>query len=607
MKKLPCLEPSGVVFTRLWSLFAFLRGARHQPPESIFISMKTFISAGLVLILGVAASAQPAPTPPLGAAAVTAPFSVAISVDAGKPIGELKPIWRFFGADEPNYAYMKDGKKLIGELGGLRPQEVYFRAHNLMTSGDGTPAYKWGSSNIYTEDAAGQPVYDWTIVDRIFDTYRARGVRPYAQLGFMPEALSTHPEPYHHEWRPGGGSGPITAGWAYPPKDYAKWGELVYQWVNHCVQRYGRAEVEQWYWEVWNEPNGAGYWHGTVEEFCKLHDYAVAAVRRALPNARVGGPEVAGAGGKFMQDFLAHVARGTDYATGQTGTPTDFVSFHAKGSPGFVDGHVRLGISNQLRTADAGFALIAAVPELKNKPIVIGESDPDGCAACQGPQLGYRNTAMFSSYEAAVFAREYLLADRRGVNLEGALTWSFEFEDQPFFAGQRTLANNGIDLPVMNIFRMFSKMGGQRLTTTSTSEIPLDAIMRSGVRGTPDVSALTSLDGKKLCAMVWHYHDDDVAGPDAAVELTINHLALLAGEAKVTQYRIDADHSNAFTVWKKMGAPTAPNVAQYAQLVKAGQLEMLEPATTVRVENGAATLKLDLPRQAVALVVIDWN
>ena len=190
---------------------------------------------------------------------------------------------------------MKDGRKLIGELGALRPKQVYFRTHNLLNTGDGTPALKWGSTNVYTEDAQGRPVYDWTVLDRIFDTYVARGVRPYAQIGFMPKALSTNPEPYQHEWRPGLRYDAINAGWAFPPKDYAKWAELTYQWVKHCVERYGRAEVEQWYWEVWNEANISAYWRGSPDEFYKLHDYAIAAVRRALPTARVGGPDVAGA------------------------------------------------------------------------------------------------------------------------------------------------------------------------------------------------------------------------------------------------------------------------------------------------------------------------
>src|SRR4029079_18362715 len=155
-------------------------------------------------------------------------------------------------------------------------------------------------------------------------------------------------------------------------------------------------------------------------------------------------------------------------ATGKVGTPIDFISFHAKGAPKFVDGHVRMGIAEQLRTIDGAFATIASYPELKGKPIVIGESDPDGCAACQGPQLGYRNGTRYASYTAASFARKYELADRHGVNLEGALTWAFTFEDQPYFAGFRQLATNGIDLPVLNVFRMFGRMSGKRIAAESS-------------------------------------------------------------------------------------------------------------------------------------------
>jgi xylan 1,4-beta-xylosidase len=245
--------------------------------------------------------------------------------------------------------------------------------------------------------------------------------------------------------------------------------------------------------------------------------------------------------------------------------------------------------------------MIAAVPELKDKPIVIGESDPDGCAACQGPQLGYRNTALYASYEAAVLARHYVLADRRGVNLQGACTWAFEFEDQPYFSGQRTLANNGLDLPVMNVFRMLAQMGGQRVATHSSGEQPLDAIMRSGVRGAPDVGAMASLAPGKLCVLIWHYHDDDVPGPDAAVTLSLDHLPAAAKAARLTHYRIDAAHSNAFALWKQLGSPTAPTEAQYTQLERAGQLTALAPVP------GRNALEFTLPRQGVSLVVLDWT
>jgi xylan 1,4-beta-xylosidase len=548
-------------------------------------------------------------TVPLPAQTAEAPaepaFPVTIQVDASQTKGALRPIWRFFGADEPNYATMKDGRKLLTELGELKPGSVYFRAHNLLNTGDGTPALKWGSTNAYTEDAQGNPIYNWTGVDRIFDTYLARGIHPYLQIGFMPQALSIKPEPYQHEWRPGLRYDAISAGWAFPPKDYAKWGELVYQWTKHCVERYGRAEVEQWFFEVWNEPNGAAYWRASPEEFYKLHDYAVDAVRRALPTARVGGPDVAGTGGKFMDNFLTHVVSGTNYATGAKGTPTDFLAFHAKGAPVFVDGHVRMGISTHLSGINNGFAKIAAVPALKAKPIVIGESDPEGCAACQGPQNGYRNGTMYSSYTAASFAREHDLADRHGVNFEGALTWAFEFEDQPYFAGFRALGSNGLDLPVLNVFRMFSRMSGQRIAARSSAEVPLETMLKTGVRDRPDVAAFASLDGRKLCVMVWHYHDDDLAGPDAAIELTAAGLGPVSGPATLTHYRIDQDHSNSYTAWKRLGSPIAPNDDQYVQLEKAGKLALLGPAEKVRIEDGKATLKFTLPRQGVSLLVLE--
>jgi xylan 1,4-beta-xylosidase len=533
------------------------------------------------------------------------PFPVSIRVDAAKPQGELKPIWRFFGADEPNYAYMQHGSTLIGELGELRPKQVFFRAHNLLTSGDGTPALKWGSTGVYRQDAQGQPIYDWTIVDRIFDTYLARGVRPYAQIGFMPQDLSIKPEPYQHHWSPRAKYDEIYTGWAHPPKDYDKWAELVYQWVRHCVEKYGQAEVETWYWEVWNEPN-IGYWRGTPEEFRKLHDYAIAAVRRALPTAKVGGADSAGSGGKFTRDFFEHCLRGKNYATGQVGTPLDFVSFHAKGAPTYLDGHVRMGIANQLRTVEDGFRIVASYPELKGKPIVIGESDPEGCAACQGPQLAYRNGTMYSSYTAASFARKHELAEKHSVNLEGALTWAFEFEGQPYFAGFRSLATNGIDKPVLNVFRMFSKMAGQKLAVESDHAVPLAAILKDGVRGRPDVTALASLDKSRLALLVWHYHDDDVPGPPAEVDLMVTGLPAQAGAAHLEHFRIDEDHSNAFTAWKRLGSPQEPTPEQYAQLQQAAQLAALTDPARAPIEGGAVKLRFQLPRQALSLLLLDW-
>ena len=539
------------------------------------------------------------------------PFDVHMSVDASKTVGHLAPIWRFFGADEPNYATMKDGRKLMGHLGALRPGDVYFRAHNLLNTGDGTAAFKWGSTNIYTEDKDGRPVYDFTVTDRIIDTYVQRGVHPYLQLGFMPQAMSSAPagEPYQHSWRPGFAYNLIEGAWNAPPKDYAKWEELAYQWTRHNIERYGRDEVRKWYFEVWNEPNGSSYWRGTHDEFFKLHDYAIAGIRRALPEARVGGADFAGSGGAFMDEFLQHVVHGQNAATGGTGTPTDFLSFHAKGSPKYIqdkngDGHVRMGIAAQLKTADSGFMKIAAVPELKAKPIVIGENDPEGCAACPGAQNAYRNGTLYASYTAATYPRLWSLAQKRGVNLDGALTWAFEFEDQPWFAGYRQLSTNGIDLPVLNVFRLFAKLGPDEVAATSDAEVPLDSIEANGVAGAPDVGVLaTRTPDHKLAIFVWHYHDDDVSGPVAHVKLHISGLT--AGTLKVTQWRVDGNNGNAFTAWQKMGSPQSPDEKQYQSLEAMSAMQPQTWPAPVATTGGGAELDFSLPRQGVSLLIVE--
>jgi xylan 1,4-beta-xylosidase len=290
------------------------------------------------------------------------------------------------------------------------------------------------------------------------------------------------------------------------------------------------------------------------------------------------------------------------------GTPVDFVSFHAKGAiPVYTNGIVRMGISAALRTMDSSFRIIASFPEFKDKPIVIGECDPEGCAACQGEQFGYRNNSVYASYTAACFARALDLAKNREVNLEGALTWAFEFENQPPFAGFRAVATDGIDLPVLNVFRMFSKMPEQRVAVESDGAVSLEDIVRHGVREKPDVSALAASGKNQLAVMVWHYHDDDVTGPVAEVNLTLDGLPQNIHQARLHHFRIDADHSNAFTVWKKMNSPMKPTPEQFAQLEKAGQLAELEAPKNVTVEKGEVHLQMNLPRQAVSLLVFDYT
>ncbi|MEX2600027.1 MAG: hypothetical protein WD355_00185 [Balneolaceae bacterium] len=563
---------------------------------------------GAILVISLAAVSstqirQPLPEDP-----------VAIHVDLSQTVGELTPAWAYIGYDEGNYTYLPDGRGLLTDYANLSKVPVYVRAHNLLNTHEGSPiALKWGSTNVYTEDEEGNPVYDFEMMDRIVDTWIDRGMKPMMEIGFMPKALTSHDGPYRHYWEPGDPYNDVYTGWAYPPNDYEKWGELIYEWVRHSVERYGQEEVESWYWQPWNEPN-ISYWQGTREEFFKLYDYAADGVKRALPTAKIGGPNSAGASSSgassFLREFLEHCRSGTNYATGETGSPIDFFGFHAKGSPSMTrDGHVRMGMGNQLRQLEAGFEILDSFPEFRDLPVILGESDPEGCAAC-GRVFGYsendyRNGTMFSSYTAASFARKYELADRFGTNFQGAISWTFTFPDFPLFSGFRSFSTtHNISKPVLNVMRMFGLMGGDRVAVESESPYTAETIIAEGVRSEPDIHGLASLEGETASVMVWNYHDDDVAAAPAAIALSVGSIP--AERVQIHHYRIDDEHSNAFTVWREMGAPQQLTRKQLETLRNAGQLELFTSPRWADVEEGQVNLEFDLPRQGVSLVQLTW-
>ncbi|MEX1010477.1 MAG: hypothetical protein WDZ29_00295 [Balneolaceae bacterium] len=537
-----------------------------------------------------------------------------ISVDLNTREGEMTPIWAYIGYDEGNFTYLPDARDLLDDFAEMSRGPVHVRAHNLLNTHEGSPiALKWGSTNVYTEDEDGNPVYGFRMMDRIVDTWIARGMIPVMEIGFMPRALTTHDGPYRHHWQPGDPYGDIYTGWAYPPNDYDKWADLVYEWVKHSVERYGQEEVEKWWWQLWNEPNIA-YWQGTWDEYNKLHDYTAYGLKRALPTARIGGPNTAGAASgnspRFLQQFLEHCANGTNYATGETGSPLDFFGFHAKGWPSFTnDGHVRMGMGNQLWQFESGFEILKSFPEFADIPIILGESDPEGCAACGRvfgyPENDYRNGTMFSSYTASAFAKKFEMADHFDVNFHGAISWTFTFPDQPIFSGFRSFSTtHGINKPVLNVMRMFGLMGGDRVAVESDYGLSAFEVIEDNVREDPDINGFATLEGNTASVMVWNYHDDDVPAPPALVNLQIDGVP--SDRVRVHHYRIDEHHSNAYTVWREMGAPQQLTKRQLEEIHKAAELENYKSPEWVTTNSGTADLEFSLPRQGVSLVQLIW-
>jgi xylan 1,4-beta-xylosidase len=310
----------------------------------------------------------------------------------------------------------------------------------------------------------------------------------------------------------------------------------------------------------------------------------------------------------MLRTFLQHTSAGTNYATGKMGTPLDLITFHAKGSPTFVDNRVRMGVANQLRSIDSHFAVVSEFPMYAKTPIVIGESDPEGCAACgvtHYPQNGYRNGTLYPTYTALQIARTYELADLHHVNLLGAVTWAFLFEDQPYFDGFRDLATNGIAQPVLNTFRMLGQMDGNRVQAVSSAGLTVEQIRDQGVRGAPDISALAARSPRSATVLIWNYHDDDLPAQPATVTLAI--AGLPAGRATLSHVRIDDAHSNAYAAWVKLGSPQKPTPAQYASLEAASALQPLKPVRQVAIgRDGRITEVFDLPRKSVSFVKVNW-
>jgi xylan 1,4-beta-xylosidase len=535
--------------------------------------------------------------------------TVHVEVHAGKALGPYVPIWNYFGADEPNFLYAPNGRKLLAELAELSSVPVHFRAHNLLTTGDGSPGLKWGSTNVYNELPNGSPLYNFAITDRIFDALTAAGVIPLVEIGFMPEALSKHPEPYRHTFP----AGDIFTGWSYPPKDEAawkKWSNLVVAYTTHLRHRYG-SQTSSWLWEVWNEPD-IDYWHGTPAEYDRLYDLTAAAIRQVLPEAKIGGPEATGLSDHsepFLRQFLEHCAHGTNAATGGTGAPLDFISYHPKGHPALVDGHIVMSMGTQLRAVERGMKVIASYPEWRNTPIILGESDPEGCGACLRPQNGYRNKPLYGASVTEATMRTYELSRRYGLTVDGSVTWAFEFEDQPLFAPLRALATAGIDKPVLNAFRLMGMLAGgpdgQRtpgswIETESSGALPLSQVIEESVTHGPDVNAVAARNGRNVNVLVWDYDDSDQEGPPAHVQLVVDGVK--GDEVFTSEFRMDETHSNSYRVWQHMGSPSQLTAEQRRALEQAGKLEQTQRHRRVALELGTARIEFDVPRQGIVLI-----
>jgi Glycosyl hydrolases family 39. len=538
---------------------------------------------------------------------------VDIEVDAGRVVKDLPHSWKYIGYDECNYTHAPQGEALLDSFGSLEDAPYYVRTHHLLCTGNSLGTYKWGSTNVYTEDENHNPVYNFEVFDTVIDVILKSHNKPFVEFGFMPMDLV---DPALSEdlsvWEKYGFY--VQKGHTYPPKDYKKWHDLICWLAQHCLDRYGRQEVSTWYWELWNEPDLSFYWGGTIEDYCRLYDYTADALHTVLPEARLAGPATTAPepGSKslaFLEAFLNHCSDGVNFVTGEKGSRLDYITFHVKGGGYAFDMNAKKETPSVKLFAERltlGLETIAK-HGFRDLEVVLSEADPDGWAAgglYDNSNFKFRNTEYYASYMASTYHHIQKIAGSMQMKVR-PLAWAFMFVGERCFEGTRTFSTQGIKKTSFNLFRIFAKIGNRELQFKSSQE--KDVLNYADYFATteePEVSGLASLDDQgNLQILIYSHHDDWDNNQEFTVSLEVRNLPF-AGRVKCGHYRVDGEHSNAYAEWVRQNKPQYPNERQYAAIKERDGLEQFEPVRQMSPTNHDLKLEFVMPSHAVSLIEI---
>ncbi len=408
---------------------------------------------------------------------------------------------------------------------------------------------------VYDEDARGNPIYNFSYVDQIYDGLLENGVRPYVELSFMPGKLAAD-QIFQSFWYR-----PVVS----PPKSWEKWGDLISHMARHLVDRYGIDEVSQWYFEVWNEPN-LDFWAGDPKEqtYYQLYDVTARALKAVSPRLRVGGPSTAQAA--WVDRFIRHVS--------ENHVPADFVSTHVYGNDSSTD------VFATKETIPRSQMVCRAARKVHDQ--VRSSVQPDLPIIFSEYNASYKNETDVTD---SVFMGPWL-ADtiRQCDGLVGMLSyWTFSdvFEEQgvvkqPFYGGFGLIAEGGVPKPSFNAFKLLHKLGEKRIATDSESAL-----------------VTKRLDGTLVMA-VWNQWLPEESGKSK--QFTIRLMGQ-TGKLHATIYRLDSTHGSALLRYSEMGKPTDPAPKELDELRRSAELP---PAETKSLSHGE--IRITLPPQGLAII-----
>ncbi len=467
-----------------------------------------------------------------------------IVLDGAAPVKPFPHIWETtFGSGRANLTLRESYRRDLRAVRDITDLQ-YVRFHAIFQDENG----------VYDEDPSGKPVYNFSYVDQIYDGLLENGVRPFVELSFMPRKLAANLTPHPFWYKP----------FPSPPKDPAKWVALIQAFTRHLEERYGQAEVERWYFEVWNEPN-IDFWNGRPQQatYFDLYDETARAVKSVDPELRIGGPATAQAA--WVDQFIAHCIKNH--------VPFDFVSTHVYGNEDSRDVFgKKLPITRRdmvARSAQKVFDQVKA-SAAPNTPIIWSEYN-----ATYMNQQEVTDSAFMGPWLANNIRECDGLA-----NIMSYWDVSDVFEEQgvvktPFYGGYGLVAERGIPKASFRVFELLHRLGEERAASPSENAL---------VTKRPDDSFVVAL---------WNYAEPGETGSPKTF-----HIELKNSLAKSFRLQKVAPGSgSSLEAWKNMGSPTDPTQQQIADLIKASEL--------VPAERHQASSPITLPPQGLALLEFD--
>ncbi len=508
----------------------------------------------------------PLPGTPLQLPEPTGQYTV--EVLANVTVGRVnRCLWANIGYDPIYMTTVADETQVFWGLAGNYGCFCYVRCHNLFSDSD------YGCS-IYSEDENGNPLYNWTRLDAVLDTWISAGFKPILECDFMPDLLA------HGEITRNYGGGAIN-----PPKDYEKWRNLIYNTVKHCVERYGVEEVRTWYWEIWNEPDLSQYFMGDqqsheklrerIETFNKMYDYFVDAVKSVDPQIKVGGPGIAWST-YFLESFLDHCVNGINYVTGEKGTEIDFISWHGYGD-----------IEDMMRKNREMKRIIAKYPELSDCELHQNEWGL--------PRKDRISTVKALSNFEAVFLCRYIagmLTDPEA-SVDLFLRWG-----RPAFTRGvwRPLiyVSSGSDYVELATFHAYVLLG----------MLGDEYIRFEGTSFTDPVYGFATRNKSAIQILIYHYDGDNWAseGEPVRVRLMVRGLRNWSAVSLV-QYLISKHTCNPYEVWRRLGEPRNLTPAQLREIRSKSELKPIK-IQEISVIGDEIVLEIELPVNSVSLLIL---